>query len=197
MNLPLEPITTKSLKEIFIEKFSSLILSGEFHIGQKLPSERDLAEQLGVSRPVVHEGLVHLESQGLVTMQPRKGTIVNDYRKAGSLTLLNTLQQYGEGALEKDFLQSMLQMRKLLEIENARVAAINHTEKNIKSLKNILSIEETCDLSKNQDVVALDFDFHHTIAISTGNMVYPLIINSFRQVYTNLTSRFFQHEEII
>jgi len=197
MNSPLDPIITKSLKEVFVEKFSSMILSGKFHIGEKLPSERDLAEQLGVSRPVVHEGLVHLQSQGLVTMQPRKGTVVNDYRKTGSLTLFNTLLQYGEGIIEKDFLKSMLQMRKLLEIENARLAAENCTMENLNELKELIYKEETCNYSNISDIVALDFDFHHMIAIASGNLVYPLIINSFRQVYTNLTKGFFKHQEII
>ncbi len=53
-----EPIRTESLKDVFIRRFEDLILSGKFPVGQKLPSERELALQLGVSRPVVHEGLV-------------------------------------------------------------------------------------------------------------------------------------------
>ncbi len=51
----LAPIRAKSLKEVFIERFESLILSGKLEAGQRLLSERELAEALGVSRPVVHE----------------------------------------------------------------------------------------------------------------------------------------------
>ena len=58
----LEPIKTDSLKDVFVIRFEELILSGKVKIGQKLPSERELALQLGVSRPVVHEGLVELAS---------------------------------------------------------------------------------------------------------------------------------------
>ncbi len=50
----LEPIRTESLKELFIKRFEELILSGKFPIGQKLPSERELALQLNVSRPVAN-----------------------------------------------------------------------------------------------------------------------------------------------
>ena len=73
MQVLLKPIRTESLKELFIRRFEELILSGKFPIGQKLPSERELALQLNVSRPVVHEGLVDLAAKGLVTMIPRVG----------------------------------------------------------------------------------------------------------------------------
>jgi len=59
----LKPIRTESLKDVFISRFEELILSGSFPVGQKLPSERELALQLGVSRPVVHEGLVDLAAK--------------------------------------------------------------------------------------------------------------------------------------
>src|SRR5512137_2428558 len=80
----LKPLKADSLVEVFISRFENLILTGKIAIGQKLPSERELALQLGVSRPVVHEGLVDLAAKGLVTMKPRVGTMVNDYRKEGS-----------------------------------------------------------------------------------------------------------------
>ena len=51
----LKPIRNESLKEIFIKRFEELIISGKFSVGQKLPSERELALQLGVSHPVVHD----------------------------------------------------------------------------------------------------------------------------------------------
>ncbi len=62
----LKPIHTASLKDVFIKRFEELILSGKFPVGQKLPSERELALQLGVSRPIVHEGLVDLAQAGVV-----------------------------------------------------------------------------------------------------------------------------------
>ena len=93
----LTPIEAPSLKDVFIERFESLILSGQLQIGQKLPSERELVLRLGVSRPVVHKGLVDLEAKGLVTLIPRVGAVVNDYRREGSLALLNSLVTYQKG----------------------------------------------------------------------------------------------------
>ena len=59
----LEPLKTDSLVEAFVKRFEELILSGKITIGQQLPSERELAKTLGVSRPVVHDGL-HKVSMG-------------------------------------------------------------------------------------------------------------------------------------
>ena len=81
-----EPLRTDSLKDVFVLRFEELILSGKIKVGQKLPSERELALQLCVSRPVVHEGLVELASRGLVSLKPRIGATVNDYRKEGSIS---------------------------------------------------------------------------------------------------------------
>ncbi|MFA6032330.1 MAG: GntR family transcriptional regulator, partial [Myxococcota bacterium] len=87
----LAPLKAESLKEVFISRFEGLILSGQLATGQKLPSERELAMTLGVSRPVVHEGLVDLAAKGLVSMKPRVGAFVNDFRREGSITLLSSL----------------------------------------------------------------------------------------------------------
>ena len=95
----LRPIRKESLKDVFVARFEKLILSGKLSIGEKLPSERELALRLGVSRPVVHDGLMDLVSKGLVSMKPRVGTVVNDYRKEGSLSMLTSLVNYQNGAL--------------------------------------------------------------------------------------------------
>ncbi|MBW2258334.1 MAG: FadR family transcriptional regulator, partial [Deltaproteobacteria bacterium] len=99
MDQVLEPLRATRLTDLFIERFEELILSGRLSIGQKLPSERELARQLAVSRPVVHDGLVELSARGLVTIQPRVGTVVNDYRREGSLALLTSLMRHADAAL--------------------------------------------------------------------------------------------------
>jgi len=195
--IAIAPIRTESLKGVFVARFEELILSGQLSIGQKLPSERSLALKLGVSRPVVHEGLVDLAAKGLVTMKPHIGSIVNDYRKEGSLVLLSSLTNYHEGDLEPELLESLLEMRRFFEIETARLATKNRTEGNLNELKEHIKKERSCDHNNKEKVVELDFAFHHLIAIATGNFVYPLLINSFKQVYTNLTGKFFLDKDVI
>jgi GntR family transcriptional regulator, transcriptional repressor for pyruvate dehydrogenase complex len=193
----IEPIKTDSLKEVFVLRFEELILSGKIKIGQKLPSERELALQLRVSRPVVHEGLVELASRGLVSLKPRFGAVVNDYRKEGSITLLSSLIQYQQGKLGPELLDSLLQMRLLLETEFARFAAQNRTDEQIKEFYGILQQEESANPKHTQKITDLDFEFHLLIAVASGNTVYPLLLNSFRQIYTNLSGQFFKDSQVI
>ena len=193
----LMPITTESLKEVFVSRFEEFILSGELSIGQKLPSERELALKLGVSRPVVHEGLVDLAAKGLVTIKPRVGTIINDYRKQGSLAILSSLINYHDGAIEPKLLDSMLEMRLLFEVEAARLAALRRTDGHMEAFHTILGKEKKAGNMGLEKIVGLDFEFHHLISMASGNIVYPLLINSFRHVYTNLSRQFFSNKKNI
>jgi GntR family transcriptional repressor for pyruvate dehydrogenase complex len=193
----IEPLKTDSLKDVFVIRFEELILSGKVKIGQKLPSERELALQLGVSRPVVHEGLVELASRGLVSLKPRFGAIVNDYRKEGSITLLSSLIQYQKGKLEPELLDSLLQMRLLMETQFASQAAQNRTKQHLSEFNEIVKKEESANHKNIQNITDLDFEFHLLIAVASGNAVFPLLLNSFRQVYTNLSGQFFKDSQVI
>jgi DNA-binding FadR family transcriptional regulator len=191
MKTLLSPIRAKSLKEVFIERFESLILSGKLEAGQKLLSERELAEALGVSRPVVHEGLMELEARGLVTMKPRVGTVVNDYRTNGSLAILDTLINYYSGTLETRLLDSMVEMRILFESETVRLAAQNRTEEHLKIFYKLLDEWEAVDMSDVAATTGLYFRFHHHVAMASGNLFYPLLLNSFKHVYVNISRQSF------
>ena len=193
----LSPLKAESLKEVFVSRFEEFILSGKLAIGQKLPSERELALQLGVSRPVVHEGLVDLAAKGLVTIKPRVGTVINDYRKQGSLAILSSLINYHDGAIEPKLLNSMLEMRLLFEVEAAELAALRRNGGHMVAFREILEKEKQAGVRKLEKIVKLDFEFHHLIAMASGNIVYPLLINSFRQVYTNLSRQFFTNKKNI
>jgi fatty acid metabolism transcriptional regulator FadR len=193
----LKPIRTQSLKDVFIKRFEELILSGKFPVGQKLPSERELALQLGVSRPVVHEGLVDLAAKGLVTMIPRVGTLVNDYRKEGSLSILTSLVNYHQGNLEPGLLVSLLEMRLLFEVETARLAALHRDRDQLESFRTLLLEEDRINQGDVGAICELDFDFHHLIALASGNHIYPLLLNSFRHCYANLAGQFFSNPTVV
>ena len=193
----LEPVKTDSLKEVCIKQFEGLILSGAFAVGQKLPPERELAKKLGVSRPVVHEALVDIAAKGLVTITPRKGTEVNDFRRKGSVVLLTSLLEYNKGKLDPKLLEGLLNMRLLVEIENARLAAKNRTPAQLEEFKNVLEQETCCNHTDIATITHLDFEFHLILAIATDNLLYPLLLNSFKPVYTNLTNQFFEDVSVV
>lgn len=192
MTLSQTPINIPSLKQACITRLEELILSGALSIGERLPSERDFATQLGVSRPILHEALVDLHTKGLVEIQPRKGVFVMDYRRSGSLAILESLLSFHNNSLDPAFMQSLIDMRLLVETECARMASLNRTEKQLDGLEQILEQEKVQPRNQLGTLIDLDFSFHLSIAIASGNLVYPLIINSFKGVYTNLTGKFFQ-----
>jgi len=192
VNLPVEPIRVQSLKEALISRLEGLILSGELKIGERLPSERDFAARLAVSRPVLHEALVDLAAKGLVEIVPRRGAFISDFRTSGSVAMLSSLLSYHNGALAPEMAQSLMDMRLTVEAETARLAAINRTADHLSQFDALLAREATADLSDPLALTELDFSFHLLVAIASGNLIYPLIINSFKPVYTHLTGEFFK-----
>jgi DNA-binding FadR family transcriptional regulator len=193
----LRPIRKESLKDVFVSRFEELILSGRLSIGEKLPSERELALRLGVSRPVVHDGLMDLVSKGLVSMKPRVGTVVSDYRREGSLAILTSLVNYNNGRLDPRLFDSLAEMRMLIEVETAKLAALRRSQEHLKALHELIKEEGEVGSQEVERIAEVDFSFHHLIAMSTGNFIYPLILNSFRQIYTGLTRRFFSDPTVV
>ena len=211
MKITIEPIKASSLKDVFIKEFEKMIFSGAFEIGEKLPPERELAKGMGVSRPVVHEGLVNLAAKGLVSMKPRIGTFINDYRKEGSVSLLTSLFKYSDGPVSEKLLKSLLDMRMLFESENARLAACNRTERHIDQFYTILDQEKKINTRGSvetgnpvdqihsgllKEIVDIDFAFHHLISMASDNLIYPVLLNSLKPFYISFTQKFFLNHSV-
>ena len=81
-------LVTPSLTDLFIKELQRMILSGELKIGDKLPTERELSENMKVSRAVVNGGLNQLAEMGFIRIAPRKGAYVNDYIESGNMEVL-------------------------------------------------------------------------------------------------------------
>ena len=193
----LQPIKNDGLKELCAGRLESLILSGQMPVGHKLPPERELARQLGVSRPVIHEALVDLAGKGLVTLVPRVGAVINDFRKQGSIALLTSLLRYQKGDLAPKLLEGLLAMRVLFEVETARLAACHRSDGHNQELRELICAEERTEPTDTERLTALDFDFHHLVAMASGNQTYPLLLNSFKPVYTNLSGQFFKDPTVV
>ena len=192
MNAILVPLNAKSVSDQFVDRFEKLILGGALGPGEKLPSERDLAMSLGVSRPVVHQGLLELAHRGLVTLKPRVGAVVNDVGSQGSLATLVSLFNAGHGRPDPALVRSILEVRHVIECETARLAALRATPSNLEDLRVILGQEQAeADLAPHL-AAARDFSFHHAIARASGNGVYPLLLNSFKEFYLAMAGLFYQ-----
>src|SRR4051812_33766107 len=125
--MPIQTIGSDRLYRKIARQLSELIAAGEFKNGQRLPSERELAEQLGVSRPSVREALIALEIEGKVEVRVGSGVFVTE-GKPHRLAIASTVPQ-GEGPFE------LLQARITVEGEVAALAAANPTEAEIADIE--------------------------------------------------------------
>ena len=89
--MALQPVNRRSVPEDVFEQIVADVLSGEMQPGQTLPSERRLAEVLGVSRPAVREALKRVSAAGLVEVRQGDSTTVRDFRRHAGLDLLPRL----------------------------------------------------------------------------------------------------------
>jgi len=117
--------------------------------------------------------------------------MINDFRKSGSMAILSTLLTYHNGELDPQFVSSLLAMRILVETETARLAATHASTAQLAELREIVQREKATDQGSIAALIELDFEFHLLVSIASENMAYPLILNSFKTVYTHFTSAFF------
>lgn len=197
MEQSLPKLKKQTFVDDFITRFEEMILSGKLSIGEKLPSERDLAARLGVSRPVVHEGLIDLASKGLVTRTPTGGAVINDYRKDGSLSMLTSLLNFQGGLPESRLAQSTLEFRALIEVENARLAALNRSEEQLAGIRAVLEEEQRVRVDEVEAIAQMDFRLHHLIAMATNNIFYPLLLNSFKRLYIGGVQIFYSDPKVV
>lgn len=122
--MALQPVNRRSVPEEVFEQIVAEVLSGEMKPGDALPSERRLAEVLGVSRPAVREALKRLTSAGLVEIRQGDTTTVRDFRRHAGLDLLPRLL-FQAGELDISVVRSILETRlhngpKVAELAAAR-----------------------------------------------------------------------------
>lgn len=171
-------ITNVSLTERFVQQIENMILSGELAVGEKLPSARDLCIKMGISRPVVSAGLIELEKLGFVEVLPRKGAFVCDYRRKGTVETLLAIMRYNGGAMRRNEVVSLLQVRQSLEILCMEQVILHASDRELEAFSPFLDrIARADGPVKTAEAV---FAFHHELAVLSGNMLLPLLYHSFR-----------------
>jgi GntR family transcriptional repressor for pyruvate dehydrogenase complex len=192
-------------KKAFIRGFESLILSGKFKPGDKIPAERELSKDYRLSRPVIHEGLLELAGKGFVTISPRRGTFVSDFRRMGSMDSLAALFAYTEGKLTRRMYESLLEFRLHFELEAVRKAVQRRGAADIEYLESLLqeenelleSVADTESPLHPESAADLDFRFHLAIILASGNEVYPMFFNSFRKFNIAILRKHYEDRSLI
>lgn len=181
-------LSAPSLKEMFIQELEGMILSGKLAVGEKLPPEREIAESMQVSRGVVNSGIVELSRKGFLSIKPRVGTFVADYRRIGTLETLISIINYNRGVLRSSEIRSILEIRLALSTLSLRLAIPQMKQKDIESLRTYA--DGIAKASDAKEASAKAFDFHHELAVLSGNMLMPLLYYSFKEAVVALWERF-------
>jgi DNA-binding FadR family transcriptional regulator len=149
----------RRLYEQIAEKLAKAIAVGEYALGQRLPSERELAQSFGVSRPTVREAIIALELDDLVDVRLGSGVYVKNRQPPGGR----------EGAKDIGPFE-LLEARHAIEGEAAAMAAVRIEDEQIRQLSDLIS-EMRHDNRQNEILMSEEADrrFHELIASSTQN----------------------------
>ncbi len=156
--MPFQSIEPRRLYRQIAEQIRGLIRSGEFGIGARLPPERDLARQFGVSRPSVREALIALEVEGLVDVRIGSGIYVRARGEAPDATPAES----EAGPFE------VLRARHAIESECAALAAKSATRPQLQAIEAALT-EMEGEMAEAKQPLPGDRLFHLRIAEATGN----------------------------
>jgi GntR family transcriptional regulator, transcriptional repressor for pyruvate dehydrogenase complex len=178
--MALQPVHRRSVPEDVFEQIVAEVLSGEMQPGQSLPSERRLAEVLGVSRPAVREALKRLTAAGLVEVRHGDATTVRDFRRHSGLDLLPRLL-LRNGELDLSVARSILETR----LHNGPKVAELAAERRLPQLAGLLD-ESIRRLAVQDDPierqrVALTFWDH--IVDGADSIAFRLMYNTLRATY--------------
>ncbi|HUN56249.1 MAG TPA: GntR family transcriptional regulator [Smithella sp.] len=179
-------IVAPTIRDMFVDKIVEMILSGKLSTGERLPSERELAGQMKVSKTVIHDGLKDLERMGFVTVSGRQGTFVANYAEKGTFETLATILKFHGGRLDRETTQSLLEMRLAIEGQAMRVFSKSHTKEDIAALRRIIGdIRQYVSNKERTDtgeMAYMLFCFHRLICLKSGNTFFPVLMNAFRDI---------------
>lgn len=182
MTTRFNPIKQSRVSEGVINQIKQSILLGNFKAGEKLPSERELAEEFRVSRMAIREALRALELSGFIEI--RQGI------NGGAFVTDLTFEHLGDAFLDlflanKVSIPEMLQVRLLIEPEVAKLATLNINPGYAKKLKEALEIEELPSTTLLKDIEAKQ-NFHFILAEMSNNRFLEAIVRSLLKLTKNL-----------
>ena len=164
--MPLQAVDSRRLYRQIADQITALIEKGEYAAGARLPPERDLARQLGVSRPSVREALIALEVEGHVDVRVGSGVYV---RSPGA--------EQPEPLPADSGPFELIRARRLVEGECAALAARNATRAQLRAIEEALdAMARECD--RSVEPLSADRRFHLRIAEASGNSALVLVVRT-------------------
>ncbi len=181
----LKPLNRRTLSQTVAQEMLNLIRSGKYQIGDKLPSERELMNQLQVGRSCLREAMQGLAMLNIVSIQPGRGTFIQ------SITSKNIEPFNFELELSKEALTELFEVRFILEVEAAGLAAERLTDNNIHNLNRTLSKLAT---ATGDTICHLSLQIHQLIAESTQNKVMVETLSLINKKLWRYQSTFYSDE---
>lgn len=165
--MPLQAVDNRRLYRQIADQITALIEKGEYAAGARLPPERDLARQLGVSRPSVREALIALEVEGYVEVRVGSGVYVMGPHRAAGIHALPA----DSGPFE------LIGARRLIESECASLAARAATRVQVRAMEEAL-VQMEAERANGTMPLAADRLFHLRIAEASGNSALALVVKT-------------------
>ncbi len=176
------PLDRSRLYEQVANKIETTIVARHYKPQDRLPSERDLAEAFAVSRTVIREAMKLLEARGLIEILTGNGVFVSQPNTSVVTRSLGMYLHLQGTVQDSEF--KVHELRRILEIEIAGLAAERATEAELDQLRQIIERMSAADHPREQAAM-LDLEYHITLAQATHNemisMVYEPVIEYLRQ----------------
>ena len=187
--MPLASTRRTGLVDQVISQLRAQIDSGEWGVGDRIPTESELSEQLEVGRNTVREAVRALAHAGLLEIRQGAGTFVRASSELGGAL---------RRRLERSRLRENLEVRRALEVEAARLAALRHSEADMADIDRALALrEETWRERDMGTFVEADFTLHKTVVLATHNRLLIDLYDDIAQVvYASIAHTVYERDDV-
>ena len=169
------------------DQIAQMIIDHQLEEGDRLPSERRLAESLGVSRTVVREAIRLLEARRLVEVRTGSGAVV---RGPGPAPVTESITMLLESADAEASFEDVQAVRGVLEVATATLAAKKATEEDLDQIEEALARMIHAGTVKEQ--ITADYDFHLNIARATHNKVFVLLLQALNDILVTTWRKYWE-----
>lgn len=188
--MPFQKIEAEKLSQTVVHQIELLILRGILRPGERLPSERELSERLGVSRPSLREAVADLQDRGLLTARPNAGIFVADVLgSAFAPALIGLFSSHEEAVFD------YVAFRRDMEGLAAERAAKMGSDTDLQVIDAIYTKMEAAHQKRDPaDEAGLDADFHMAIIEASHNVV---MLHMMRSMYELLRQGVFYNRQVM
>lgn len=175
-----KPIKTKKIYEEIVEQIKEMISKGELNPGDKLMPERELAERLQVGRSAVREAYRALEAIGIIQIRSGEGTFVREVGTKSMTDIMSLVLM-----TEKNALCELLELRRIIEVSAAGLAAERRTEEDLANLKKYLD-QMKLDIDSGHLGELADMKFHYAVTDAAHNSLLMRFMNTISETMETL-----------